>query len=138
MLFLFDRSSYSTDELVTLEAAALQGPSLILASSRALSDADLSRIQRLGGSDKGAPLATAGRFGLGLNALYHVTDCPQIFARGLALVVFDPLHKMLGGKDGRGYSLDTLARHFPSLLEPFAEVAKDFPNVFRLPLRGRL
>ena len=38
MLFLLDCGSYDKTSVVTPESAALQGPALILASSRALND----------------------------------------------------------------------------------------------------
>ena len=138
VLFLLDAGNYSVDQMLeeTSEAARLQGPALLLASSRALSEDDLRRIRRLGASDKRSQFASAGRFGLGLNSFYHLSDCPQIYARDTALVILDPLHTVLS-KDGMRYKPDELKRKFSSMLEPFAKVAEDYPTIFRLPLRTK-
>lgn len=112
----------------------MQGPSLLLASSLKLTNEDLARIQRLGDSKKKEQFSKAGRFGVGLNALYHLTDCPQIFVDGVALVVLDPLHRVFNS-DGKRFAPEALTKHFPSMLEPFGEVGRTFPTIFRLPLR---
>ena len=52
VLFLLDCGSYDATSVLTPEAAALQGPALILASSKPLDDGDLLRILRLGDSEK--------------------------------------------------------------------------------------
>ena len=69
VMFLLDHGSYATDRILP-DAERLQGPSLLLASSYKLSSDDLARIRRLGDSHKKAQFSKAGRFGVGLNALY--------------------------------------------------------------------
>ena len=101
VLFMFDCTSYSTDRVFEPAFEKLQGPALVLASSCPLSDSDLQRMRQLGGSQKRAQFAQAGRFGLGLNALYHVADCIEIFAKDLALAALDPLDTLGKGEGGR-------------------------------------
>ena len=81
VLFLLDSSSYEATSCVSAEAAELQGPALVLASSRPLSNDDLRRMKQLGDSQKRADFAKAGRFGLGLNSLYHMSDFVQVQPR---------------------------------------------------------
>jgi hypothetical protein len=69
LLFLLDEATYKKDRLVS-ECAVLQGPALVFASSKPLSDEDICRIQCLGDSRKMNQFAQAGRFGVGLSCLY--------------------------------------------------------------------
>ena len=131
---MLDHGSYDAMSVIAPGHAALQGPALVLASSRALDDNDLLRIKQIGSSEKCKQFAQAGRFGLGLNSLYHLSDTPQIFAANLAFVVLDPLHK-LGDEDGKKFLPAQLRENFPNMLAPFEAVPKEYPTVFRLPLR---
>ena len=131
---MLDHGSYDAMSVIAPGHAALQGPALVLASSRALDDNDLLRIKQIGSSEKRKQFAQAGRFGLGLNSLYHLSDTPQIFAANLAFVVLDPLHK-LGDEDGKKFLPAQLRENFPNMLAPFEAVPKEYPTVFRLPLR---
>jgi hypothetical protein len=69
LLFLLDKSTYKKESLLSDKCDMLQGPSLVFASSKPLSDEDISRIQRLGNSSKRTQFAQAGRFGVGLSCL---------------------------------------------------------------------
>ena len=84
MSFVVDFSSYSDEQLVSPELKRLQGPALMLGSSKSLSDTDLERIKGLGDSDKHSKFDSAGRFGVGLNAFYvrcqRSTGAPTIVA----------------------------------------------------------
>ena len=119
----------------------MQGPSIILASSKPLGEEDIRRIQRIGASDKKLSFANARRFGVGLNSFYHFTDTFELLAND-CLYVFDPLKiavatdktKKCGGK----YHCRRLEEFFPSMLLPFKNNALDrkkYPTIFRLPLR---
>ena len=52
LLFMIDHTNYPTTSLVDHRASTLQGPALILASSKPLSNDDMARIQSLGDSHK--------------------------------------------------------------------------------------
>ena len=143
LYFLFDTTSYPTTSLLTERDGCrqLQGPALNLASSKPLSEGDLARIQSVGTSDKSGQFAQAGRFGVGLCCLYHIADCPTLFANG-DLIFFDPLHVAVteAEETGAKYTADLLSENgrFADMLAPFqnAEISK-FPTVFRLPLRTK-
>lgn len=69
--------------------ANLQGPSLIVANDAIFTEADFKSLARIGQGSKLEKLATTGRFGLGFNSTYHLTDTPS-FVSGDYLVIFDP------------------------------------------------
>ena len=138
LMFMLDLTSYPTTSLVDHRAAGLQGPALILASSKPLSDNDIKRIQALGNSHKCKDFSSVGRFGVGINTIYHVSDTPVLRANG-ALHVFDPLQKVVAAdnKTGKKFAISKLeSEGFSDMLAPFAHL-QGWPTIFRLPLRRR-
>ena len=144
LLFILDLASYPTDSLVDQRdgCCALQGPALLLASSKQLSKIDVDRIQAVGASHKRLQFESAGRFGVGINCLYSVAECPTFLAND-AIHVMDPLHcavtdepeKGKPVKTGKRYSTTDLRKNFPDMLKPFeSETLSKFPTVFRLAL----
>lgn len=69
--------------------AAFQGPALLAFNDAAFSPGDFAAITRIGQDAKLSQPAATGRFGVGWNAVYHLTDAPS-FVSGSSLVVFDP------------------------------------------------
>lgn len=67
----------------------LQGPSLLVFNNAMFTDADFKSLARIGQGSKLEKLATTGRFGLGFNSTYHITDTPQLVS-GDHMVIFDP------------------------------------------------
>ncbi|KAH8046850.1 hypothetical protein JL720_16254 [Aureococcus anophagefferens] len=57
--------------------------------------ADFASIQRLGDSVKRSDTTKTGRFGIGFNSVYHLTEVPS-FASGSKVVWFDPQCAFLG------------------------------------------
>jgi sacsin len=113
-------------------------------NSKPFSDSDLEGIQRIGESGKSESTGKTGRFGLGFNACYNVTDVPCFFTRG-ALYFFDPhFHTVPGASveesPGRCFGADELILEgWPLLdsLEQFTGDGSDFEGVaFRLPFRS--
>ncbi|KAK3281745.1 hypothetical protein CYMTET_10479 [Cymbomonas tetramitiformis] len=151
--FALDCRHYSHTAVPGRHGAAVQGPALLIGSTRALDAADLLRIQRIGRSAKRTEFGSGGRFGVGLNSMYHYSDCPQLLAND-GLHFFDPLRKFFArrGADeppGRAFAVTALGAHFPHAMLPFAAFIEDlrgdlrsgerepkFPTVFRLPLRA--
>jgi len=138
ILFCLDLASYEKAGLVDKRTASLQGPALLLASSHALSDGDIVRMERLGTSGKRDDFGSAGRFGVGLNCMYHMADAFTLHANG-ALHVFDPCGLVVarGAETGKAYTLTQLQERFPAMLQPFEWIdVEAWPTVFRLPLRS--
>lgn len=68
-----------------------QGPSLLVFNDAVFTDEDFQSIQRIGDSlKKSSETKTKiGRFGIGFNAVYHLTDLP-CFVSNSYLVMLDP------------------------------------------------
>jgi sacsin len=69
--------------------AAWQGPALLSYNDAVFSPSDFKNISRIGQDSKLERPAATGRFGLGFNAVYHLTDVPS-FCSGDYIVLFDP------------------------------------------------
>ena len=74
MVFVLDQRMHASEHLVDNSAKILQGPALLLTSSQQLMDRDIERMRRLGDSEKRSDFSKCGRFGLGINCFYRVTD----------------------------------------------------------------
>ena len=87
--FLVDWRQGKTDSLFSPDMAASQGPALWAYNDAEFTDKDFENINKLAGRTKVEDLSKIGRFGLGFNAVYHLTDVPS-FISGNYLCVFDP------------------------------------------------
>ena len=107
--FVIDWRENPRERLLTEELAKCQGPALWAYNDAVFSDDDFKNINKLAGETKKEDLDKVGRFGLGFNSVYHVTDVPS-FLSGEHLVVFDPnmnhISKLIDGKmRGGGFML---------------------------------
>jgi len=143
---IFDWRSHGAERLPDRRMRVLQGPALLAYNDRQFTQEDLENIREISRGGKLRSAAKTGRFGVGFNALYNVTDWPS-FLTGDRLIVFDPHRSAVaepGAEEpGRGWMLreDDCWQQFPDLLAPFeaaglAVGATDFDGtIFRLPLR---
>ncbi|XP_057707714.1 sacsin [Corythoichthys intestinalis] len=97
--FIHDERSYGTQSLWTDALGKFQGPSLYSYNNAPFSDEDWEGIQAVGRSVKRDDPATVGRFGIGFNSVYHITDVPSIFSSGY-LGFLDPQEKIFGERQG--------------------------------------
>ena len=137
-------------------------PALCIYNNRPFSDEDIEGISRLGRGGKGDTPDTIGRFGIGFNVAYHITDCPSFVSfnsQGIPrdYCVFDPLRKYCVSasknkkqKPGRRWTskqqrLEQMSDQFqPYLKDQFLKLKSIAPScisdqshgysVFRLPL----
>ena len=84
-----DKRQHSTETLPAQTLAPFQGPSLLVFNDAVFSDRDFESICNIGNSVKKLEVAKTGRFGLGFNAVYHLTDLPSFASRN-RVVFFDP------------------------------------------------
>lgn len=101
-------------------------------------------IRLIGQSGKELDTTKTGRFGLGFNSVYNVTDFPTILT-GQRLGIFDPHGKTVLGASvaapGAAWPLSKLWSKCPDLLAPFCPFGLPHGTsslsgtVFRLPLR---
>ncbi|XP_078142005.1 sacsin-like isoform X1 [Centroberyx gerrardi] len=99
VIFIHDERSYGTESLWTGELGKYQGPALYAYNNAMFTDDDWKGIQATGRSVKRNDPNKVGRFGIGFNSVYHITDVPSIFSSG-HLGVLDPQEKLFGKGDG--------------------------------------
>ena len=85
------------------------GPALWAYNNAVFSDDDFNNIQKLGGATKEEEASKIGRFGLGFNAVYNLTDVPSFISRHY-IAIFDPnlthLGRAIGNKGNPGKKFD--------------------------------
>ena len=137
------------DERVFQESwKPLQGPALCVYNNRPFTNADIEGICNLGKGSKGEDPNKTGQYGVGFNAVYHLTDVPSFRSKGEEIgdvfCVFDPHCKYApcasDAKPGRMYKdNDKLKKKFPDVFPCYPE--KLFPiknsTMFRFPLKSQ-
>ena len=93
-----DLRQHGTGSVVGPGMAQYQGPAIVAYNSARFQEADFQSIQRIGDSLKKATSkgSKTGRFGIGFNSVYHLTEVPQ-FVSGRNIVWFDPHATSLPG-----------------------------------------
>lgn len=84
-----DRRVHGVESLLSNKLAEWQGPALLAYNNAEFTEDDFVSISRIGGSSKQGQAWKTGRFGVGFNSVYHLTDLPS-FVSGKYVVVFDP------------------------------------------------
>ncbi|XP_051132159.1 uncharacterized protein LOC127252147 isoform X2 [Andrographis paniculata] len=87
--FCLDRRTHGVDSLLSSNLAQWQGPALLAYNDAVFTEEDFASISRIGGSSKHSNAWKTGRFGVGFNSVYHLTDLPS-FVSGKHVVLFDP------------------------------------------------
>jgi hypothetical protein len=102
----------------------MQGPSLLAYNSAKFTDTDFKSIQRIGDSLKKASGNKTGRFGVGVNSTYHLTEVPMFLSAQKA-VMFDPQAKYIPDINpaNPGKMIDFSSARNKSLIQ-------QLPNVF--------
>lgn len=130
--FVWDKRQHNVEKTFGENWNQLQGPALCVFNNRVFSDADLKGIQRLGEGGKHSTPGKTGRYGVGFNSVYHLTDCPSILTGDKLLCISDPNQKYIEkhsdqASSGIGYKLDDTFK------EMYADVYQSFlPDTFRL------
>ncbi|XP_053308456.1 sacsin-like [Spea bombifrons] len=140
--FVLDSRTHQAVSTFGLDWNPLQGPALCIYNNKTFASKDIDGIQMLGIGGKGDRLDKTGKFGLGFNAVYHITDCPSFVTEDLLMCIFDPNCTFLPTADS-----DSPGGMF-KLGHEFKETFKDVYNtflpgmfdldkgtIFRLPLR---
>ena len=104
-----------------------QGPALWVYNDATFKDEDFENITKLNEATKQHDTEKIGRFGLGFNAVYNLTDVPMFISRN-NFVIFDPhtsyLGKALKNKTKPGMKINvnkevTRLRKFKNQFKPF-------------------
>ena len=145
--FVVDPRSHSKIRVFEKCWEPLQGPALCVYNNKPFTEADLVGIQNLGEGSKGDDPNKTGQYGVGFNAVYHLTDVPSFISTGEeigdVLCAFDPnCHYVPGAnpqEPGRMYKKTKELRNlFPDVFSCYLE--KHFQpfedsTMFRFPLR---
>ena len=83
-----------TTDLISPKLVETQGECFWLFNNATFTENDFENIIRLGGGHKAKKSGVIGKFGLGFNAVYNITDLPSIMS-GQKLLMFDPNLKFL-------------------------------------------
>ena len=138
--------------LLDINMRECQGPALWAYNNSVFTDSDIANIIKLGGATKEENPVSIGKFGLGFNAVYNMTDVPSFLSRNY-MIIFDPHKDHIGrsiqdGEPGIKINLSKNKRYLKKLSDHF-HVFKgvfgctfDVDNgvnyngtLFRLPLR---
>uniref|UniRef100_A0A4W5NX70 Sacsin/Nov domain-containing protein n=1 Tax=Hucho hucho TaxID=62062 RepID=A0A4W5NX70_9TELE len=140
--FVLDKRNHSTERTFGERWHPLQGPALCVYNNQVFSEADLRGIQQLGEGGKHNIQGKTGKYGLGFNSVYHLTDCPSILTGDKWLCISDPNLKYVEGgsqeSPGRKYTLKKeLKNTFMDVYNTFLpnEFSLEKGTMFRLPIR---
>ncbi|XP_051565732.1 sacsin [Myxocyprinus asiaticus] len=140
--FVWDKRKHPTKKIFGKKWELAQGPALCVYNNRTFSDADLQGIQQLGEGGKHGTLGRTGKYGLGFNSVYHLTDCPSILTGDKWLCISDPNLKYVDNatkqSPGCMYSMkDEFKKSFEDVYHTFLPgmFALSSGTMFRLPLR---
>src|SRR5688572_7288918 len=126
-----------------------QGPAIWIYNDAEFTDKDFQSLIKLGvggkSRDNNENDTRIGKFGIGFNCAYHVTDLPS-FVSGKYIVFLDPNAKYLDPSRKRGgnrinFVEQEFKRKFPDQCYPYEAIEgcnleKEFKGtLFRLPLR---
>lgn len=115
---------------------ACQGPALWVYNDAQFNDDDFENIAKLNEATKEHETEKIGRFGLGFNAVYNLTDVPMFFSRNF-FVIFDPhtsyLGKAIKNKRKPGMKIDL--NKDVKRLRKFTNQFKPFNGIFGCDLR---
>ncbi|RXN14153.1 sacsin-like isoform X1 [Labeo rohita] len=146
--FMYDETEYGVESLWSHDMAQYQGTALYVYNDAVFTTEDWNGIQEIARSRKREDPLKVGRFGIGFNSVYHITDVPSIFS-GDQIAMLDP-HQMLFGvhESGQCWNLKSDIKEITELNDQFApyfgllgsseKTIKDgnFPGtLFRFPLR---
>ncbi|XP_068723196.1 sacsin-like isoform X3 [Montipora capricornis] len=144
--FIKDPRRHCDDRVFADSWNALQGPALCVYNNKPFTEADIAGIQSLGEGSKGDDPNKTGQYGVGFNAVYHLTDVPSFISSGPeigdVLCVFDPHCKYVPGatpySPGRKFTETAkLKCIFPDVFSGYLEEHYPIQNstMFRFPLR---
>lgn len=141
-----DWRNHQVEKLPDDRMVRLMGPAMLVYNDSIFTDKDFDSIRSLGQSEKARDLQKTGRFGVGFNAIYHVTDFPSFVSRD-RIIFFDPHGVAIPGtsrqEPGREWNLAEAKWYekYPDFMQVYAAGGLLFGDnnfqgtLFRLPLR---
>ncbi|WAR13976.1 SACS-like protein [Mya arenaria] len=146
--FILDKDTYSDKNLFSKSMKPLQNPALCVYNNMPFTQNDLIGIQRLGQGSKDDDPSKIGRYGVGFNSVYNITDAPSFLTKGNVvpnketLCFFDPLAKYIPDvsirKPGKRIkNVQSFRRPHKAVFDGYHEdlFIADTGTMFRFPLR---
>ncbi|XP_047182441.1 sacsin-like, partial [Vigna umbellata] len=141
-----DRRTHRGDSLLTNSLAQWQGPALLAYNNAVFTEDDFVSISKIGGSAKHGQASKTGRFGVGFNSVYHLTDLPS-FVSGKYVVLFDPqgayLPRVSAANPGKriDFTGSSALSFYRDQFSPYCAFGCDMQSpfsgtLFRFPLRN--
>ncbi|KAL9324800.1 hypothetical protein ACSQ67_005445 [Phaseolus vulgaris] len=141
-----DRRSHRGDSLLANSLAQWQGPALLAYNDAVFTEDDFVSISKIGGSAKHGQASKTGRFGVGFNSVYHLTDLPS-FVSGKYVVLFDPqgayLPRVSAANPGKriDFTGSSALSFYRDQFSPYCAFGCDMQSpfsgtLFRFPLRN--
>ena len=145
--FIQDPRHHADERVFEDSWKPLQGPALCVYNNSPFTNADIKGVQSLGEGSKGDDSNTTGQYGIGFNAVYHLTDVPSFRSKsdeiGDVFCVFDPHCRYVPNasdkEPGRMFKdIEELKRKFPDVFPCYLENHFSIQNatMFRFPLRS--
>ena len=78
--FILDNRNHKCKKLFTKEFSALQGPALCCYNNKIFTENDLEALKSLGVGNKENQISQTGKYGVGFNCIYRLTDAPQLIS----------------------------------------------------------
>ena len=143
--FIHDTRTLGSENVATDDASEeIQGPALCVYNDRPFTKEDLEGIKKLGIGSKRDSLAMTGKYGIGFNSVYHLTDCPSFLSNNDTLAFLDPHCRYFVDDDrGRLFKLKSMNEETWNKLSDTLDgyLADHFnlqgSTVFRFPLRRK-
>ncbi|KAK7308413.1 hypothetical protein VNO77_42018 [Canavalia gladiata] len=141
-----DRRSHGCDSLLSNSLTQWQGPALLAYNDAVFTEDDFTSISKIGGSSKHGQAWKTGRFGVGFNSVYHLTDLPS-FVSGKYVVLFDPqgvyLPRVSAANPGKriDFTGSSALSFYKDQFSPYCAFGCDMKSpfagtLFRFPLRN--
>ncbi|XP_019860001.1 PREDICTED: sacsin-like isoform X2 [Amphimedon queenslandica] len=136
--------SSASDAKHQLLLKEFKGPALLSYNNAPFREEDWKSIQSLQQSGKAKNPHKVGKFGIGFNSVYHITDLPVILSQNYCGFL-EPQERVWKGESGKGFFLKSLKNNCQEALEPFDGIcgfSKHNPSyqdktLFRFPLRNK-
>ncbi|CAN2387927.1 HEPN domain [Pristimantis euphronides] len=140
--FVLDYRTHKIESVFGPQWHPVQGPALCVYNNKKFNSKDIDGIQQLGVGGKENNVDKTGKFGLGFNSVYHITDCPSFVSADTIMCVFDPNLMFLETADvaspGGMFTVNNeFKRIFQDVYDTFLPSVFNLQEgtIFRLPLR---
>ena len=142
--FVFDPRTHDSKHVFSENWKDLQGPAICVYNDKPFSEEDIKGIQKLGIGSKVDDPQKTGQYGIGFNAVYHLTDCPYFISNDDVICVSDPHTTYAPGANekapGRLFNdlNEMFRRNYQDVFSGFLCDLFDLKGgtMFRFPLRG--